>query len=82
MLGKFWQIDEDISDEFLEMLPPIYAAGGFSMCERLAGDTTATFQRIGGQYWCSYANRTTTTPEANQGTAHNSKFMCNSLGTT
>ena len=45
------------------MLPPIYAAGGFSMCERLTDDITATFQRIGGQYWRSEANRATTTPE-------------------
>jgi hypothetical protein len=56
MLGKFWQIDEDINNEFLEMLPPRYFAGGFRMIEKLTGDIAATFIPIGAHYWCGYVN--------------------------
>jgi len=63
MLGKFWQIDEDIYDEFLGMLPPVYCAAGFRICEHLTGSIASTFQKIGNDYWCSMTDRSTTTPE-------------------
>lgn len=56
----FWQIDESIYWEFLEMLPPIYVTGGFRMCEHLTGDLAATFIEIGGHYWCGYSTRAET----------------------
>ncbi|KQS84283.1 DUF1419 domain-containing protein [Rhizobium sp. Leaf383] len=54
MDGKFWEIDEAIYDEFLEMLPPRYCTGGFRMIEELTDNLAATFQKVGGRYWCSY----------------------------
>ncbi|WP_287228348.1 DUF1419 domain-containing protein [Mesorhizobium sp.] len=56
MLGKFWQIDREIYDEFLNLLPPIYCAGGFRLCERLTGDIAATYLRVGSDYWCGFTD--------------------------
>ena len=53
MLGKFWQIDEDINDYALCELPPEYCAAGFRCIERLTGSIAATYQKIGDGYWCS-----------------------------
>lgn len=63
MLGKFWQIDESLYDEFLSMLPPRYCTGGFRMSERLTGEIAATFVQVGGQYWCGFTDLTTLKPE-------------------
>ncbi|MER8983943.1 hypothetical protein [Mesorhizobium sp. M0843] len=63
MLGKFWQIDQTIYDEFLEMLPPIYCPGGFRLCERLTDDIAATYLKVGPYHWCTFTNLTTTRPE-------------------
>lgn len=56
MLGKFWQIDQEIYDEFLNLLPPIYCAGGFRLCERLTRDIAATFVKVGNDYWCAFTD--------------------------
>jgi hypothetical protein len=51
---KFWQIDEAIFDEFLDMLPPVYAPHGFQMSEKLTGDLAAYYAKVGEQHWCGY----------------------------
>ncbi|RUU78231.1 DUF1419 domain-containing protein [Mesorhizobium sp. M7A.F.Ca.MR.362.00.0.0] len=63
MLGKFWQIDQNIYDEFLNMLPPIYCVGGFRLCERLTDDIASTFLTVGPRLWCAFTNLTDTRPE-------------------
>ncbi|RWI47561.1 MAG: DUF1419 domain-containing protein [Mesorhizobium sp.] len=60
MLGKFWKIDEATYDEFENLLPPRYCAGGFRMSERLTGDIAATFIRVGQDYWCGFTDLNTT----------------------
>lgn len=55
-LGSFWEVDRAIYEEFLNLLPPSYCAGGFRMIERLTDDIAATFQEAGGRYWCSFTN--------------------------
>ncbi|MGO7308735.1 hypothetical protein ACCS91_33310 [Rhizobium ruizarguesonis] len=62
MLGRFWMIDETIYEEFLNMLPPAYCAGGFRMIEKLTDDISATFLKIGPHYWCGYTDRETVEP--------------------
>jgi len=60
MLGKYWQIDEAIWDEFHEMLPPEYCDHGFRMIEKLTGDIAAAYLRIDGDYWCAMTDYDTT----------------------
>jgi len=62
MLGAFWQIDEEIYDYFLSVLPPIYCQGGFRLSERLTDDIAATYLRIGADYWCAYTDLHMTKP--------------------
>jgi hypothetical protein len=62
MLGMWWEIDEAIYEEFLNMLPPAYCTGGFRMIEKLTDDIAATFQRVGDRYFCSFTNRETVEP--------------------
>lgn len=62
MLGMFWEIDAAIYEEFLEMLPPAYCAGGFRMIEKLTDDIAATYIKIQGRYWCGYTCRQTLEP--------------------
>jgi hypothetical protein len=62
MLGKFWQIDAYTYDEALGQLPPEYCPGGFRWIEYLTGDISATFIRVGGDYWCGYTDKTSTKP--------------------
>lgn len=57
MLGMFWEIDEQIYDEFLNILPPAYCAGGFRMIEKLTDDIAATYLKVSGRYWCGYTDR-------------------------
>lgn len=54
MHGAWWQIDEEIYDYFMGMLPPIYVPGGFAMCERLTGDLSAFYWKLGTEYVCCY----------------------------
>ena len=63
MAGKFWQIDEQIYDEFLGMLPPVYCPGGFRMCENLTGDIAATYLKLGSHYWCAMTDHVVTPPK-------------------
>lgn len=56
MLGKWWQIDREIYREFEDMLPPYYCASGFRMMERLTGDISATYLKVGADYWCCFSN--------------------------
>jgi hypothetical protein len=57
-LGNWWQIDEAIYDEFLEMLPPAYCVGGFRMIERLTDNIAATFLKVGDRFFCGYTDCT------------------------
>jgi hypothetical protein len=54
---RFWQIDEAIYMEFLEMLPPVFVTGGFQMCEKLTGDLAAYFADVGGHFMCGICSR-------------------------
>jgi hypothetical protein len=54
---RFWQIDEAIYMEFLEMLPPVFVQGGFQMIEKLTGDLAAYYADVGGQFWCGVCSR-------------------------
>ncbi|WP_202361536.1 hypothetical protein [Mesorhizobium sp. 131-3-5] len=63
MLGKFWQIDNKIYDEFLNLLPSICCAGGFRLCERLTGEIAATYLKVGPHYWCALTDLSSTKPE-------------------
>ncbi|TPL42593.1 hypothetical protein [Mesorhizobium sp. B2-4-5] len=56
MLGKFWQIDREIYEEFLNLLPPIYCPGGFRLCERLTGEIAATYLQVGPYHWCAFSD--------------------------
>lgn len=62
MTNRFWEIDEDIFDEFLNLLPPIYTTAGFRLIENLTDDITATFFKVEGRYWCGYTNTTDILP--------------------
>lgn len=62
MVGKFWEVDEKLYWEFLELLPPEYCAGGFRMIEKLTGSIAATYFKIGDRYWCAYTDREVTEP--------------------
>lgn len=62
MLGMFWEIDVEIYDEFLNILPPAYCAGGFRMIEKLTDDIAATYLQVSGRYWCGYTCRQTLEP--------------------
>ena len=57
LVGARWEIDRDIYEEFLEMLPPLGWRGGtFYMCEFSFGDITAKFTREGDRYFCEHAH--------------------------
>lgn len=55
LAGQRWEIDEAIYDEFLEMMPPIYAPGGFFTCEETFDGYHARFTREGDRYYCEFA---------------------------
>lgn len=55
-IGRRWEIDEAIYDEFLEMLPPMGWRGNtFYMREFTFGDITSKFSREGDRYFCEVA---------------------------
>lgn len=56
LIGDRWEIDRDIYEEFLEMLPPLGWTGGtFYMREFSFGDVTAKFSKEGDRYFCEFA---------------------------
>lgn len=55
MRGAFWEVDEALYNEFLNLLPPIYKPGGFAMAEALTGSIRAHFFQCEGGFWCGYA---------------------------
>lgn len=56
LLGKRWEIDEDIFMEFLEVLPPLGFNGrSFYLSEFEFGDITTKYTREGGKYYCECA---------------------------
>ena len=57
MKGKFWQIDAEIHDHFLEMLPPRYVTFGWFMLENLTDNVALYFTRFDNDYWCGYCTR-------------------------
>ena len=55
-IGRRWEIDAAIYDEFLEMLPPLGWRGDtFYMSEFTFGDITSKFSREGDRYFCEVA---------------------------
>lgn len=56
MAGKYWEINESIYNEFLEVLPPRNVPYGFAMIEFLTEDITCFYLRINGRYWAGYAH--------------------------
>lgn len=56
MLGDRWEIDRDIYDELLNILPPLGWTGDvFYMCEFTFEDITARYTREGDRYYCEFA---------------------------
>src|SRR5271163_4930279 len=56
LIGKRWEIDCEIYEEFLGMLPPMgWRNGSFFMCEFSFGDVTAKYTREGDKYFCEFA---------------------------
>lgn len=63
MRGRWWEINEEIFDEFLNMLPPRYCTQGFRMSEHLTGDIAATYVQIGTRYFCGFTDHDTFMPQ-------------------
>lgn len=56
IVGKRWEIDEDLYDEFLNILPPLGWHGGvFYMREFTFDDITTKFSKEGNRYFCEFA---------------------------
>ena len=56
LIGNRWEIDREIYNEFLEMLPPLgWRGGAFYMSEFSFDDITAKFSREGDKYYCEFA---------------------------
>lgn len=56
LLGARWEIDRDIYEDFLEMLPPLGWRGGvFYMREFSFDDITTKFSKEGDRYYCEFA---------------------------
>ncbi len=57
LIGDRWEIDRDLYEEFLEMLPPLGWKGGtFFMSEFSFGDITSKFTKEGDRYYCEHAH--------------------------
>ena len=53
--GTKWTVSEEVYDEFLETLPPIYLKkGGFAMSEACTGNVRSCYHATGGQIWHEY----------------------------
>ena len=56
LIGDRWEIDEEIYDDFLNMMPPLgWRSGCFYMCEFSFDDITAKFTKEGNRYFCEFA---------------------------
>lgn len=56
IVGTRWEIDEEIYDDFLNMLPPLGWRGGvFYMREFTFDDITTKFTKEGSRYYCEFA---------------------------
>jgi len=56
LIGDRWEIDEEIYDDFLGMMPPLgYRDGVFYMREFSFDDITAKFTREGTRFYCEFA---------------------------
>jgi hypothetical protein len=60
LLGNRWEINKEIFDEFLNMLPPLqwrrYTGGeSFFMCELTFDNIGTKFTREGNKYYCEHA---------------------------
>ena len=55
-IGRRWEIDAAIYEEFLDMLPPLgWRGDSFYMSEFTSGDITNKFTREGDRYFCEVA---------------------------
>lgn len=56
LIGDRWEIDEEIYDHFLNILPPLGWNGGvFYMREFSFDDITTKFTREGSRFFCEFA---------------------------
>src|SRR4051812_1411281 len=56
LIGSRWEIDEELYDHFLEILPPLgWRCGSFYMREFTFDDITAKFTTEGGKFYCEFA---------------------------
>lgn len=56
LLGNRWEIDREVYEEFLEMLPPLgWRGGSFFMSEFSFGNITAKYTKEGDKYYCEFA---------------------------
>jgi hypothetical protein len=56
LIGDRWEIDEQIYNDFLEILPPLeWRGGSFYMSEFAFGNITNRFSREGERYYCEFA---------------------------
>jgi len=55
MVGRIWEINEDIYWDALESLSPLkYVKNGFLMREFMIGNITTKFTNVNGQYYCEF----------------------------
>jgi hypothetical protein len=56
LLGHRWEIDKEIYDEFLGMLPPVnWRRGAFFLSEFTFDDITTRYSMDGDKYYCEFA---------------------------
>lgn len=56
LIGDRWEIDEQIYDDFLNMMPPLdWRGGAFYMREFSFDDITAKFSKEGDRFYCEFA---------------------------
>lgn len=59
LIGKRWEINEQIYNEFLNMLPPVdWRVGSFKMREFCFGSITTKYTREGDRFYCEFVDVT------------------------
>lgn len=61
-IGREWEINEEIFNEFLNVLPPAQfaipgASVSFAMCEHRYGRITTAYHKTDGRYFCRWIER-------------------------
>jgi hypothetical protein len=56
LIGERWEINEELYNDFLDMLPPMgWRNGAFYMCEYSFDNITAKFSKEGDKFYCEFA---------------------------